>query len=123
MSEIKMNTVKFSVIGILGLIFVLLIWIKKTDYFIKKDYLAFKESEFKNVVLDKIDEHPIKSNKIYLKSGRELVVPRKIFDQLAVGDSVVKMFNSDSVYFYSEQELIIYDYNKFNRLKFLESKE
>ena len=121
MSEINTKQIQFTVLGIFIVIFGLLIWFLNTDYFIKKDYLDFKEIEFKTVLLYKKDEHPIKGNEIGLKNGQQLSVYRGLFDKLEIGDSIIKLTNSDSVYFYTSRGLIIDDYNEFKREKYLKS--
>lgn len=123
MSEINTKQIQFSVLGVFIVIFGLLIWFLNTDYYIEKDYLDFKEVEFKTVLLYKKDEHPIKGNEIGLKSGQQLRVYRDLFDKLEIGDSIIKRSNSDSIYFYTSRGLIIDDYNEFKRDKYLKTLE
>ncbi len=66
MTKINDKQIRFSVLGVFVVIFGLLIWFLNTSYFIKKDYLDFKKTEFKATLFSKKDEHPIKGNKIYL---------------------------------------------------------
>ncbi len=121
MSDINFKKIQFSVLGIFIIIFSLLLWYLNTDYFIKKEYYKFKKLKFETTVSSKIDEHPIKGNKISLKNGPELIVYRALFDKLKIGDSVIKKVNSDSVYFFTSKEVIIDDYNEFLRKKYLNS--
>lgn len=121
MSEINIKQVKITVLGIFSIIFGLLIWFLNTEYFIKKDYMDFKETEFKSILVLKKDEHPIKGNKINLKNGPELVVYRALFDKLKIGDSIIKRPNSDTIFFHTQSGIIIDDYNKFKRDKYLKS--
>jgi len=121
MTGIDIKQIRFSVLGVFGLIFGLLIWFVNTGYFVKNDYLDFKKTEFKATLFSKKDEHPIKGNKIYLKNGPELIVHRELFDKLKIGDSIIKEVNSDSIYFYTTDGIIIDDYNEFKREKYLRS--
>lgn len=121
MDEIDFKQIRFSVLGIFIVIFGLIIWYLNTDYYTKKVYLDFKKLKFKATVFSKKDEHPIRSNKIYLNGGPELIIHRELFDKLKKGDSVIKQYNSDSIYFYTSLGTIIDDYNKFKREKYLES--
>ncbi|WP_421810051.1 hypothetical protein [Flagellimonas sp.] len=111
------------ILGIFVPIIGLIIWFLNTDYHIKKEYLKFKELGFNATVSAKFDENPVRANLIYLKNGPQLKVYRKLFDQLKIGDSVVKKVNSDSIFFYSSNGLIIDDYNQFLRKKYLKTLE
>ena len=121
MSEINLKKIALPVLGIFGVIFGLLIWFSNSDFYIEKEYLEINKKEFNSTVQKKVDEHPVKNNKIYLKAGLELIIDREIFDQLKKGDSVIKKVNSDSIYFYTSNGIIINDYNKFKREKYLKS--
>ncbi|MCB0747934.1 MAG: hypothetical protein KDC52_05305 [Ignavibacteriae bacterium] len=121
MTKIDYKQIRLSVLGIFVVIFAILIWFLNTDYFIKRDYLDFKKTEFKATLFSKKDEHPIKGNKIYLKNGPELIVHRELFDKLKVGDSIIKKVNSDSIFFHTSSGIIIDDYNEFKRRKYLKS--
>ena len=123
MSDINFKQIRFYVLGIFAIIIVFLIWFLKTDFFVKKDYLDFKKKEFKATLFSKKDEHPIKANKIYLKNGPELIIPRELFDKLKVGDSVIKKADSDSIFFKTDFGVLINDYNGFKRKKYLESQK
>lgn len=121
MSGINIKQIRTSILGIFTLIFGLLIWFLNSGYFIKKDYLDFKKTEFKTTLFSKKDVHPIKGNKIYLKNGHELIVHRELFDKLKFGDSIIKNVGSDSIYFYTTNGIIIDDNNEFKRKKYLRS--
>ena len=121
MTKIDDKQIRFSVLGVFAVIFGLLIWFLNTGYFIKKDYLDFKKTEFKATLFSKKDEHPIKGNKIYLKNGPELIVHRELFDKLTIGDSIIKQANSDSISFHTNDGIIIDDYNEFKRNKYLKT--
>ncbi|WP_406685096.1 hypothetical protein N1F78_05060 [Seonamhaeicola sp. MEBiC1930] len=121
MTKINDKQIRISVLGIFAVIFGLLIWFLSTTYFIKKDYLDFKNTEFKATLFSKKDEHLIKGNKIYLKNGPQLIVQRELFDKLNVGDSIIKKVNSDSIFFHTTSGVIIDDYNKFKRKKYLKT--
>ena len=121
MTDINNKQIQISILGIFALIFVLLIWFLNSDYYIKKDYLDFKKIGFKATLFSKKDEHPIKGNKIYLKNGPELIIHRELFDNLKIGDSIIKEVNSDSIYFHTTNGIIVDDYNEFKRKKHLES--
>ena len=121
MSGFDQNKITRTLLIIFAVIFGILIWCKKTDYNKKSEYISANQMEIKSTVLEKIDEHPIKSNKVNLNSGRQLIIKRAIFDLLEVGDSVVKKPNCDSIYFYTSNGLIINDYNKFLREKYLKT--
>jgi len=121
MSEINYRQIQFSVLGIFLLIFGLLYWFLNTSYYLKKDYLDFKELAFNTTVSTKFDEHPVRGNKIYLKNGPELNIPREIFDKIKIGDSVIKRADSDSIFFITDYGIIIDDYNDFKRKKYFES--
>ena len=94
-----------------------------SDYFVKKEYFDFKKTEFKATLVSKKDEHPTKGNKIFLKNGPELIVNRELFDKLMPGDSIIKKINSDSIYFYTNNGIIINDYNEFKRKKYLKNQK
>lgn len=121
MSDFNQNKITLTLLIIFALILGVLIWFKKTDYSKTSEYVLANQMEIKSTILEKIDEHPIKSNKVNLNSGRQLIIKRAIFDLLEVGDSVVKKPNCDSIYFYSASGLIINDYNKFLRVKYLKT--
>lgn len=118
MNDREFKQVRKIILGIFIPMFGLIIWFLNTDYYDKKEYFEFKELGFKATVSAKIDENPVRKNLIYLKNGPQLKVYREIFDQLKIGDSVVKKINSDSVFFYTSNGLIIDDYNKFLRNKY-----
>tara|TARA_R110002012_G_scaffold314504_1_gene527325 strand:+ start:5396 stop:5767 length:372 start_codon:yes stop_codon:yes gene_type:complete len=121
MTKIDDKKIRISVLGIFAVVFGILIWFLNTSYFIKKDYIDFKKSEFKSTLFLKNDEHPIKGNKIYLKNGPELIIYRELFDKLKVGDSIIKKVNSDSIFFHTTSGIIIDDYNEFKRKKYLKT--
>lgn len=121
MSSINFKQIKFYVLGIFIIIFGLLIWFLNTNYYLKKDYLTFKSLGFETTVSEKLDEHPARGNKIYLINGPELIVQRELFDRLKIGDSIIKKIDSDSIFFKTDIGLIIYDYNRFKREKYLKS--
>ena len=121
MSDINFKQIRFYLLGIFTIIIGLLIWFLNTDFFVKKDYLDFKKTEFKATLFSKKDEHPTKGNKIYLKNGPELIVSRELFDKLKIGDSVIKKADSDSIFFKTDFGVLIDDYNGFKRKKYLES--
>lgn len=119
-----MNEKKISVtiISIFAIIFIILIYITKSDYYIKYEYFQFRKQKFNSIVIDKIDTHPLKGNKLILRNNMEIAVRRETFDNLKIGDSVIKQNNSDSIFFYTKNKLIIEDENKFRREKFLKTK-
>ncbi|MEM9364050.1 MAG: hypothetical protein AAGA43_15520 [Bacteroidota bacterium] len=121
MVEVNMRQVQVTVLGIFVLIFALIIWLTSSGYYKKKEYLDFKKMEFKATLASKIDKHPTRGNEIYLNNGPYLIVYRKLFDKLRVGDSIIKKANSDSIYFHTTNGIIIDDYNAFKRKKYLES--
>ncbi len=121
MSQINYRQIQFSVLGVFLVIFGLLFWFLNTSYYLKKEYFDFKKLEFNATIFKKVDEHPVHGNKIYLKNGPELNVPRELFDKIKIGDSVLKKANSDSVFFKTEYGIIIDDYNDFKRKKYFES--
>lgn len=123
MNDQEFKKVRNIILGIFIPIFGLIIWFLNTNYYIKKKYIEFKNLEFKATVSDKFDEHPTRSNLIYLKKGPQLKVYRELFDRLQIGDSVVKKIKSDSVFFYTSNGLVIDDYNQFLRKKYLKSLE
>lgn len=123
MNEIDFDRVRYTVLGVFIVIFGLIIWYLNTDYHIHKEYTNFKKLEFKTTVSAKFDENPTRGNKIYLRNGPELIVNRVLFDQLKIGDSAIKKNDSDSIYFYTSNRLIIEDYNEFRRNKYLKSLE
>ncbi|PWL39621.1 hypothetical protein DKG77_01960 [Flagellimonas aquimarina] len=121
MDKINFKQVQYSVLGVFLVIIGILIWYLNTDYFVKKDYYHFKDEGFNSTLFKKVEIHPTRGNKIFLNTGMELVLDRGLFDKLQVGDSVVKIVGSDSIYFYTNQGLIIHDYNEFKRKKFMKS--
>ena len=121
MTKIDDKQIRNSVLGVFAVIFGLLIWFLNTNYFLKKDYLDFKKTSFRAVLSSKKDEHPTKGNKIYLENGPMLIVHRELFDKLHIGDSIIKIANSDSIYFYTTNGIIIDDYNEFKREKYLKT--
>ena len=48
------------------MLFLPIIIYTKSDFYLRKEYLNFRDLEFKATVSTKFDEHPIKANKIYL---------------------------------------------------------
>lgn len=123
MNEQEFKPARKIILGIFIPIFALIIWLLNSDYYIKKEYIKFKELGFNATVSAKFDENPVRKNLIYLKNGPQLKVYREIFDQLKIGDSVVKKANSDTIFFYSSNGLIIDDYNQFLRKKYLKTLE
>ena len=121
MPDINIKKVQINVLGVFAIIFGLLIWFLNTDFYLRKDYLDFKKTEFNTTLLFKIDENPVKFNSIYLKNGTELKIRREIFDKLKIGDSVIKKANSDYILFKTQIGVLIDDYNGFKRKKYLES--
>lgn len=121
MEEINYNKIRFTILGVFVAIFLPIIIYTKSDFYLRKEYLNFRDLEFKATVSTKFDEHPIKANKIYLKNGPELRVQRDLFDELKIGDSVIKRKNSDSIIFFTTNGLIYDDYNKHLRELFLKS--
>ena len=123
MKDINIKKVQYLILGVFIATFGLLIWFLNSNYKIKKDYLKFNKLEFKTTVLSKFDEHSVRGNKIYLKNGHELIIQRELFDNIKIGDSIIKKIDSDSVYFYSAKGVIIDDYNKHQRNKYFNSLE
>ncbi|GAB5399206.1 MAG: hypothetical protein Aureis2KO_07910 [Aureisphaera sp.] len=121
MSDFNLKQVQFSVLGTFVVIFGALIWYLNSDHYLRKEYFGFKDMGFKATLSKKIDEHPTKGNKIHLKNGPELIVYRELFDNLMIGDSIIKKMDSDSVFFYTSNGLVIDDYNAFKRKKYLNS--
>lgn len=109
---------RFIILSIFAIIFGVFIWFISTDYPIKSDYFNFRKIEFKATVQDKLDEDPIRANTIYLLNGPELRIQRTLFDQLKIGDSVIKSKDSDSIYFKTDHGIIMEDYNGFKRKKY-----
>jgi hypothetical protein len=123
MNDQEFKKVRKVILGIFIPIFGVIIWFLNTDYYIKKEYFEFKDLGFKATVSAKFDENPVRKNLIYLKKGPQLKVNRELFDQLQIGDSVIKKIKSDSVFFYTSNGLVIDDYNQFLRKKYLKSLE
>jgi hypothetical protein len=113
--------VEIKIVGILIICILPIIIYINTNYYVKSDYYEFNKLEIKSVVLQKNDQHPTRNNPIYLKNGVELRIDRTIFDKICVGDSVIKLKNSDSVYYHTKSKIYIEDYNAFKREKYLKS--
>lgn len=118
MKNAYLQSPRIIILSIFIIIFGALILFISSDYYIKKEYFNFRKTAFKATVQDKLDENPTKSNKIYLHNGPELRIPRALFDQLKIGDSVLKRKDSDSIYFQTDKGIIIHDYNRFKREKY-----
>lgn len=123
MEEIDYNKIAIPVLGIFGVIFTFLIFFISSDYYVKKEYLDFKNLKFNAVLISKKDEHPTRGNEIYLKNGPKLNIHRQLFDILKIGDSIIKIKNSDSIYFHTSIGIIVDDYNEFQRGKYIKSLE
>ena len=121
--KIKTNERKIytSVLGVFVGIFGLIYLISDSDFYIKKIYFEFKKIEFQTVIEIKVDEHPVRHNPIYLKNKKQFRIPRKIFDNVKIGDSIIKKADSDSLIFIMDRNMIFLDYNKFNREKYLKT--
>lgn len=118
MKNVYFQSPRVIILSIFAVIFSILIWFVSTDYYIKKEYLIFRQTAFKATVQDKLDKNPTKANTIYLHNGPELRIQRTLFDQLTIGDSVLKKTDSDSIYFKTAKGIIIDDYNRFQREKY-----
>ncbi|MBB1149858.1 MULTISPECIES: hypothetical protein [unclassified Myroides] len=118
MKNVYFQSPRVIILSIFAVIFGILIWFVSTDYYIKKEYLIFRQTAFKATVQDKLDKNPTKANTIYLHNGPELRIQRTLFDQLTIGDSVLKKTDSDSIYFKTANGIIIDDYNRFQREKY-----
>lgn len=121
MEETDFTKIKFTILGVFIVIFIPIIVYTKSDFYIKKEYLNFKDLEFKATLSHKFDEHPIKANKIYINNGPELRVDRDMFDALKLGDSIIKLKNSDSIKFFTSSGLMYDDYNKYIRESYLKT--
>lgn len=115
MSDINLNHIRFYLLGIFITIFGALILFIRSPYYTKKEYLRYHNKAFQTVVYKKYDEHPVRSNKISLKNQAPLRIPRPLFDQLQVGDSVRKQQGSDTIIFKTQSGNIHYDYYKHLR--------
>lgn len=121
MPDINESKIKWSILSVFAIILLFIALIMNTSFYKKQEYYNYKKLNFYSTLREKIDEHPIKHNPIYLSNGRELRVKRNIFDKLKIGDSIIKKANSDSVFYYTSKGLIIVDENKFRRETYLKS--
>ena len=118
MKNVYFQSTRVIILSIFAVIFGILIWFVSTDYYIKKEYFSFRQTAFKATIQNKLDKAPTKANTIYLYNGPELRIQRILFDQLKIGDSVLKRKDSDSIYFKTAKGIIIDDYNHFRREKY-----
>ena len=72
MKIVYFQSPRVIILSIFAVIFGILIWFVSTDYYIKKEYLIFRQTAFKATVQDKLDKNPTKANTIYLHNGPEL---------------------------------------------------
>lgn len=117
-----MKKIGTKIIAIFAIIFVMLILIVDSDFIVKRTYFRHKELRFEGRVIHKNYDYGEKSafpGDVYLNSGRKLRVKKRIFDKVQIGDSIVKKQNCDSIYYYTNEGLIIDDENKFLREKHL----
>lgn len=120
MDSINFKQVRIAVLGVFLFLVMVLVWYLNTDYFIKYDYLKFKEKQFNSTLHKKYDSHYI-TKEIMLYKGTKLIVRKELFDKLQIGDTIIKQAECDSVYFYTSEGIIIVDYNRFKRNKYLNS--
>jgi hypothetical protein len=115
------NKINIIIVSILIISILPIIVYINSDFYLKKDYFDSKELEFKSLVSNKFDEHPVRNNPIYLDNGIELRIPREIFDKLKVGDTVLKNANSDTIIYKTKFGIYFEDFNSFKREKYLKS--
>lgn len=113
--------IKISVLSVLLSVFVLMILVVNSDFYKKNEYLRFKELDFRSVVSSKRDEHEVRNNDVILENGTSLSISRVLFDQIHIHDSVIKPRGSDSIYIKTLDSVLVIDYNRFRREKFLSS--
>lgn len=121
MDDINLKQVRITILGIFAIIVGVLIWYLNTDYHVKKDYLKFRNKKINSTIYKKVESRTYGGNQVYLKNGGKLHLYKDIFIQLRIGDSVAKKVQSDSIFFFTANGIIINDYNHFKRKKYLKT--
>lgn len=88
---------------------------------LKKEYEKKRNIKFSGRVIEKKKDgdYPRAHRYVYLKNYREVIISNELYTKIAIGDSVSKVNNCDSIYFYLKNGAIeIEDYNQFSREKY-----
>lgn len=110
----------FAFIPIAVVIGLILYYRENSLEFQKREYFEFRNSKYSSTVKKKLNQqNKSKPGDIYLVNGIKLRVSANVYNKLIVGDSVIKKSKSDSIFYYTKNELIIKDENYFRRVKYL----
>jgi hypothetical protein len=124
-SELE-NNIRKPILLILGLCFLLVYIITKiqnnSEDFLHRKYIKTKELNFAKVIIEKLPkENHIRYGRVRLGDNTKKTIPFNIYLEVGIGDSIVKLKNSDSIiYIKKNGEKIYDDINKFDRERYLE---
>ena len=116
--------VQIKVLLILGICILLVIIITKVQSnsfnYNKSEYDAIREKKYSGKIVNLFEERNQgkRFKEVKLENGTTKEIPFFIYDQLKIGDSIVKNKNTDSIFYYRKNKIIVSeDINQFYREK------
>lgn len=103
-------------------LFILACFYDESDGYQEGKYIEINQLEYSGIVDRKYYSGGRYPHYLILKTtGMELIVDEETYELVQLGDSVRKVSNSDSVYYYTKRNgILIVDLNVFNRKKYHE---
>ena len=111
----------FLILGICILLVIIITKFQSNSFdYNKSEYDAIREKNYSGKIVNLFEERNQgkRFKEIKLENGITKEIPFFIYDQLKIGDSIVKNKNTDSIFYYRKNKIIVSeDINQFYREK------
>lgn len=111
----------FLILGICILLVIIITKFQSNSFdYNKSEYDAIREKKYSGKIVNLFEERNQgkRFKEVKLENGITKEIPFFIYDQLKIGDSIVKNKNTDSIFYYRKNKIIVSeDINQFYREK------